>query len=88
MLRELFSFFLTGFLALCNLARSFVLDSTFGITFFSFLIFGVFFKIVIALINFIKQIQVNEDKKQKEFEKSEKIRYDNWLRGNAVRRHR
>lgn len=88
MFRQVFLWFLQAFLSVCNTLRSFILDETFGITFFHFLIFSIFFKLVLHLISFIKQIQEMQEEGQRDFERSEKQRYDNWLRSHVQTKRR
>lgn len=62
MLKQLFNFVLSSFTSCINVFKSFTLDN--GITFYHVLIFFIFIRILIFVIEFIKHIQVitNEDK--------------------------
>ena len=64
MIKEILTFVLNGFNQCINVFKIFVLDNQKGITFFHFLLFIIFIKIVLFIIEFIKHIQTvtNEEK--------------------------
>lgn len=82
MFSKMVEFVIRGMGECFDITKSFILDrvGNVNITYFHFLIFGIFMTIVIRLIGFIKGIQEVEDEKKETYNRKQKEAYNEWLR--------
>lgn len=75
MLGQVWNFCISGIIKCIDLTKSFVLDKNSGITLFHFLLFIIFARIIVFILEYMKNIQVtvgeneNEYKKEKRYKK-------------------
>lgn len=74
MLAELFNFFINGMIKVINLTKDFVLDSNAGITLYHFILFIIFTRIVIFILEYMKKIEITKGENENEYEKEKRYK--------------
>lgn len=74
MLKELWNFYVNGIIRCINLTKDFVLDENSGITLYHFLLFLIFIRIIIFILEYMKKIEITVGENEKEKDKEKRYR--------------
>ena len=74
MLKELFNFFVNSIGKCINLTKNFVLDENSGITLYHFLLFLIFVRIVIFILEYMKKIEIVDEENKEEYKREKRYK--------------
>lgn len=74
MFREVFNFYISGIGKCIQLTKNFILDDSGGITLFHFLLFVMFIRIIIFVLEYMKKIEIVVGENEKEYKKEKRLK--------------